>query len=266
MKKLALTSLAILFSGCGADTLFNEPTTDMQSCVVGNWSNEGKLPEDTYEENYTFFADGTMQHEKRYEIPYLLGYVMKGAQELDYIPRYNIVRETGAWEYREGLFYIATQYEKNAIGRTEADALASVSAVTPVGVPLASSPAGTEIKGSYTHCDEEFFKTGVMKKIQENPLTYRYYSERVSRSFALYDSGFDNLTLLPDGTGTYASAHIPATGETSSWEYPIEYSYQGYTINTIYTPCVDCEPVEDQFIDHGYVLTVPGTSYFVRKN
>ena len=256
MKKLALTSLPIfissILSGCGGEELFNEPAADLQSCIVGNWTNEGKLPDYHYAENYTFFADGTMQRDIRMEVPSWLRFAAWISSEVnsDDIERYGILFQTGAWKYEDGIFYMATQHSQLGTADTEADALAMAIALTAPAVPMESSPSWTEYYGATTHCDEEFLKRGVYKKDGESPLIYKnFYTSSSPDAVSPYISE-GSYTLYPDGTGIHNGG-------------PIVYSYEGNVMNVTVPDCESCST--SQFIDHGHSLIRTGGAYFVRQ-
>lgn len=255
MKKLVLTSLTIILSGCGGEELFNEPASDMQTCIVGSWNNEGQLPDFAYAENYTFFADGTMQRDFRQEVPLWLRFAASLNEELGPVPRYGVTLQTGAWEFRNGMLYIAAQHRQVGAADTEADALAMAIALTAPGVPMENSPSWTEYDGATTHCDEEFFKmTGVYKKTGESPLTYkRFYSSSSPDAVSPYISE-RSYTFYPDGTGIRNDSS------------PIVYSYEGNVMSVITQDCESCST--SLFIDHGHTLSRSKleSALFVRQN
>jgi len=270
MKKLASISLPIvisgLLSGCGGDILFNEPTSDMNSCVVGSWSNEGRLLPDTYAENYNFFADGTMQHDLRYEIPYSTGLILYLGGATNYIPRYLIVYQTGGWEYKDGVLYLAFQYEDDEMGRTESSTLQSLADSVPQGVPLRNSPYGTSIKGTNAHCDEQFFKTNVFKITSESPMTYLGQQVNASRDLEIYSIANSEYILKDNGKGiSKYTKYAPVDEIDTESETPLEYYYDGNILNIDRITCDDCESSYDEYIDHGHTISRLRGEYFVRQ-
>jgi hypothetical protein len=267
MKKLILTSLTIILSGCGAEELFNEPATDMQSCIVGSWNNEGQLPDFTYAESYQFFADGTMQQIKRTEFSYTLAALnwLGGGEN---IPRYSIFLRTGAWEYRDGMLHIAEQHGREESGQNEAEIIDYLVENTPVGVPMENSPSWTEYYGTTTHCDETFLKRGVYKISGEAPLIYQkqytYRSPNIE-NYPVYDSTY---TFFSDGTGEYMNGASSNSTTTPPQILALEYSYEGSVMDITTQACETCEPNTYQFVDHGHTLSRSKleSALFVRQN
>lgn len=258
MKKLALTSLPIfissILSGCGGEELFNEPAADFESCVIGNWSRTTGLNNYQYARNYTFFSDGTMEYDERTEIPLWIATLatLEDTYDGDYPGRYGIKYKTGAWDYQDGIFYIDIQHNQSKQGISEREVVDYVQATTPRGVPIESSPADTDLEGFTTHCDDEYFKTKVFKKIEEEPLVYQnfYVSESLNGNNFSRESTY---TLLPDGTGEYRSNNQPVKA--------LEYYYEG---NVMYVDREDLRSTTD-YIDHGHTLVPFNDNYYSRQ-
>lgn len=272
MKRLASISLPIvisgLLSGCGGEALLNEPTTDMNSCVVGSWTNGNKdsLPKDTYSQNYTFFADGTFRYDHRYKLPYSVGLILYLGGAEDFIPRYNIISRIGAWEYKDGIFYIAEQHEQGRLGATESDALEAVAAVMRPAVPLRNSPSGSTIKGEVTHCDEEYFVPEVYKKTSEVPFVYETVSISSNRYLDPNVTTSKSYTLNSNGTAEYSYSKeiLRDPEENKDEEYDREYYYEGNLLYIVNNECESCDS-EPDFVDHGHSLTRINGAYFVRQ-
>lgn len=259
MKKLALFSLpfvtAGLLSGCGGEELFDEPAADFESCIVGSWTRTktATLSDIEYARNYTFFSDGTMEYDERSEVPFWFAAIatLEGTYDGEYPGRYGIKYQTGAWDYQDGIFYIDIQHTQYKQGLSEREVVDYVQANTPRGVPIESSPEDTDLDGYTTHCDDEYFKTGVFKKIEENPLVYQGF--RVSNYWGDDSPKETTYTLFPDGTGEYRYNNQPAKS--------LEYYYEG---NVMYIDREDSQSTRD-FIDHGHTLVPFNSDYYSRK-
>ena len=140
---------------------------------------------------------------------------------------------------------------KSKQGISEREVVDYVQATTPRGVPIESSPADTDLTGYTTHCDDEYFKTDVFKKIEENPLVYQNF--RVSNFYGDDTPRETTYTLFPDGTGEYRSNNQPVKA--------LEYYYEG---NVMYVDREDLRSTTD-YIDHGHTLVPFNDNYYSRQ-
>lgn len=259
MKKIALFSLPFLtvslLSGCGGEELFNEPAADFESCIVGSWkrTKTATLSDTEYARNYTFFSDGTMEYDERSEVPFWFAAIatLEGTYDGEYPGRFGIKYQTGAWDYQDGIFYIDIQHTQSEQGLSEREVVDYVQATTPRGVPIESSPEDTDLKGFTTHCDDEYFKTGVFKKISEEPLVYQnFYVSEVKDTDIFKETKY---TLSTNGTGESVVNSLDPVN--------LEYYYED---NVMYVDRGDLRSTLE-YIDHGHTLVPLNNNYYSRQ-
>lgn len=266
VKKLALTSITLVLTACGGETVFNAPSEDMQACVAGTWSNTGRLPADSnaeiYSEVYTYFADGTFQRELLADVNYDLAIALWLSDTSEPFVNNAVQRTTGGWAVQDGKLYTRVNDFDWGFGNTEEDALADLPWSELDNASPIADLTYSNVDASSTHCDEEYLAKFAMKVVNETPLTYR--SE--SQSKASTNTEFGELTLFNDGTGTLERSVDSLAGNEFYRFYNITYSYSGNVIDVEYSEEGSEEIKTREYTDYGPVIK-DGTNHaiFVRQ-
>lgn len=270
MKKFAIAPIALVLTACGGETVFNAPADDMKACIVGNWSYDGDTVSNSigtvYDQNYTFFSDGTYRHEYRFDIHYVvaLNYWLEDTSQ-PFLEK-GLVRRTGGWDYQNGLFYTRSMSGKTVFAETEEEALEQLkwTDLTP-GVAI-SDPNARDVNAVSAHCDEQYFSDLVLKLTNESPLTYIGQFNQAEQIYIPASAETTELILLDDGTGTYKTTRGPRPVEPEERMYALEYSYNGNKIEGVYYDESRETESELEFIDVGPVLLWgPDLDYYIRK-
>jgi hypothetical protein len=284
------TALATtILTGCGAEDqlTFQARTTDIQSCITGDWREESTNEAD-YElptgapaaepGTIRFTDDGYVQVLRVWYNSYtdaLWGTVLHtfwsiflptDPEELEYEP-FTASVSVFAWKTRDDLLLMSDKvYGGRVYGKTENEAMDGlISSLEP-----ATWDTSTLIfKGYNIHCDENFTSEVVSSiysadrdyvenyiLVSENPLTYANdYREYQAGGSDLLRQSRSTLTLNDDGTFIMA-------GETTYPDYPSrdssgsisgEYQYDADQVVFTFPSCESC--AERRLYDRGTVLT-----------
>lgn len=275
MKKIALTCISLSLAACGGETYFNEPAADVSACVVGTWEPAGDVADYIYSSTSTYYSDGTYRQETIIETSTSESWwtgiatwlFFDGELQDDTFDRFEAVRTTGGWEYRDGLFFSISTDTERVKGESPADALANVPWESLVsGVPISETASSSAvITGSTVHCDEQFMDTKVLHTVSESPLIYRSESKRAYPDYTYLTGQSEEFILFDNGSGSYSTIDVNyISGNIEEKVRELEYIYNGNMIDIRYSLCETCQKDQTrELYDRGSTVTY-GNRYVQR--
>lgn len=282
---ILLTLTTVLITGCGAENqvIFNAPTDDPESCVLGKWTQSGAVAEAYLYQKIIFTEDNLFFSEKVVHISlteYVLTQVLQNyIRAQNGIPlepinynNYKALIHVMRWDIREGQLFLSGIID-SASQETTKPEIAVSNAYNKLD--LQNLPTeGLTYTSRNVHCDEQYMTeassrigTNIdMSLISESPLTYQGSMRVYENDDYLIEEYTRGLTLLSDGTAELYVDHI----FTESPERNIflretgSYSYSDDDYISIKN-CEGCSlhSYPSGFINHGSVLT-RSPRYYIR--
>lgn len=286
-KILILLSLTtVLLTGCGAENqvIFNAPTDNPESCVLGKWTQSGSVSEAYLYQKIIFTEDHLFLSEKVVYTPltkhiliqiaqnYIRAQNERPSEPINY-NNYKALIHVMRWDIREGQLFLSGIINSSSSQETTKPEIAVSNAYDKLDLQNLPTEDLTYTSRN-VHCDEQYMTeassrigTNIdMSLISESPLTYQGSMRVYENDDYLIEEYTRGLTLFSDGTAELYLDHIFTENperniflrETGTYSYS----------DDDYISIKNCESCSlysypSGFINHGSVLT-RSPRYYIR--